>query len=219
MYILSLEGENQMRKTVIVNLYGAPGAGKSTGSAYIFGQLKMNNISVELVREFVEDKIYEKSEGVFNDQVYILGKQHFRQTNVKGNVDVIITDCPLIVQAYYTDKYFKMTILKDVDVIVTDAPLILLSYYSKKNGFPYTSELEQLILSILPLVDNVNYFINRCVPYDTRGRFQTEEEADIIADEMKSYLNNLNIKYKELDGVKESYDLIVNEILEKLKEK
>ena len=54
-----------MRKTVIVNLYGAPGAGKSTGSAYIFGQLKMNNISVELVREFVKDKIYEKSEGVF----------------------------------------------------------------------------------------------------------------------------------------------------------
>ena len=67
MYILSLEGENKMRKTVIVNLYGAPGAGKSTGSAYIFGQLKMNNISVELVREFVKDKIYEKSEGVFND--------------------------------------------------------------------------------------------------------------------------------------------------------
>ena len=57
------------------------------------------------------------------------------------------------------------------------------------------------------------------MPYDTRGRFQTEAEADIMADEMKDYLNNLNIKYKELDGVKESYDLIVNEILEKLKEK
>ena len=54
---------------------------------------------------------------------------------------------------------------------------------------------------------------------DTRGRFQTEAEADIMADEMKDYLNNLNIKYKELDGVKESYDLIVNEILEKTKRK
>ena len=98
-------------------------------------------------------------------------------------------------------------------------PLILLSYYSKKNGFSYTSELEQLVLSVLLLVDNVNYFINRCVPYDTRGRFQTEEEADIMADEMKDYLNNLNIKYKEFDGTKENYDLIVNEILEKLKGK
>lgn len=46
-----------------------------------------------------------------------------------------------------------------------------------------------------------------------------EEDSDIIADEMKDYLNNLNIKYKEFDGTKESYDLIVNEILEKLKEK
>lgn len=179
-----------MNKTIVVNLCGAPGAGKSTGSAYIFSMLKMAGVNTELVTEFAKDKIYEGSRGTFENQTYIFGEQ-----------------------------YFKMTILKDVDVIVTDAPLILLSYYSKKNGFSYTSELEQLILSVLPLADNVNYFINRCVPYDTRGRFQTEEESDIIADEMKYYLNNLNIKYKELDGIKESYDLIVNEILEKLKEK
>lgn len=179
-----------MKKTIVVNLCGAPGAGKSTGSAYIFSMLKMAGVNTELVTEFAKDKIYEGSRGAFENQVYIFGEQ-----------------------------YFKMTILKDVDVIVTDAPLILLSYYSKKNGFSYTSELEQLVLSVLPLVDNVNYFINRCVPYDTRGRFQTEEEADIMADEMKDYLNNLNIKYKEFDGTKENYDLIVNEILEKLKEK
>lgn len=179
-----------MNKTIVVNLCGAPGAGKSTGSAYIFSMLKMAGVNTELVTEFAKDKIYEGSRGAFENQAYIFGEQ-----------------------------YFKMTTLKDIDVIVTDAPLILLSYYSKKNGFSYTSELEQLILSVLPLANNVNYFINRRVPYDTRGRFQTEEEADMIADEMRVYLNNLNIKYKELDGIKESYDLIVNEILEKLKEK
>lgn len=185
MYILSLKGENQMRKTVIVNLYGAPGAGKSTGSAYIFGQLKMNNISVELVREFVKDKIYEKSEGVFNDQVYILGKQHFRQTNVKGNVDVIITDCPLIVQAYYTDKY----------------------------KFPYADELRQLVLKLYSLENNINYFVNRDKPYNPDGRFQTEADSDSISGNLKEYLDNLNIEYKEINGNITDYDSVVADII------
>ena len=185
MYILSLEGENKMRKTVIVNLYGAPGAGKSTGSAYIFGQLKMNNISVELVREFVKDKIYEKSEGVFNDQVYILGKQHFRQTNVKGNVDVIITDCPLIIQAYYTDKYKS----------------------------PYADELRQLVLKLYSLENNINYFVNRDKPYNPDGRFQTEADSDSISDNLKEYLDNLNIEYKEINGNITDYDSVVADII------
>lgn len=185
MYIPSLKGENKMRKTVIVNLYGAPGAGKSTGSAYIFGQLKMNNISVELVREFVKDKIYEKSEGVFNDQVYILGKQHFRQTNVKGNVDVIITDCPLIVQAYYTDKY----------------------------KFPYADELRQLVLKLYSLENNINYFVNRDKPYNPDGRFQTEADSDSISGNLKEYLDNLGIEYKEINGNITDYDSVVADII------
>lgn len=185
MYILSLKGENKMRKTVIVNLYGAPGAGKSTGSAYIFGQLKMNNISVELVREFVKDKIYEKSEGVFNDQVYILGKQHFRQTNVKGNVDVIITDCPLIIQAYYTDKY----------------------------KFPYADELRLLVLKLYSLENNINYFVNRDKPYNPDGRFQTEADSDSISGNLKEYLDNLNIEYKEINGNITDYDSVVADII------
>lgn len=185
MYILSLKGENRMRKTVIVNLYGAPGAGKSTGSAYIFGQLKMNNISVELVREFVKDKIYEKSEGVFNDQVYILGKQHFRQTNVKGNVDVIITDCPLIIQAYYTDKY----------------------------KFPYADELRQLVLKLYSLENNINYFVNRDKPYNPDGRFQTEADSDSISGNLKEYLDNLGIEYKEINGNITDYDSVVEDII------
>lgn len=185
MYILSLKGENRMRKTVIVNLYGAPGAGKSTGSAYIFGQLKMNNISVELVREFVKDKIYEKSEGVFNDQVYILGKQHFRQANVKGNVDVIITDCPLIVQAYYTDKY----------------------------KFPYADELRQLVLKLYSLENNINYFVNRDKPYNPDGRFQTEADSDSISGNLKEYLDNLGIEYKEINGNITDYDSVVADII------
>lgn len=40
-----------------VNLYGAPGAGKSTGAAYIFSQLKMRGVNAELVTEFANDPV------------------------------------------------------------------------------------------------------------------------------------------------------------------
>ena len=44
---------------LVVNLFGAPGAGKSTGAAYIFSQLKMAGINAELVTEFAKDKVWE----------------------------------------------------------------------------------------------------------------------------------------------------------------
>ena len=60
---------------ILINLFGAPGAGKSTGAAYIFSQLKMRGVNVELVTEFAKDKVWEKSVEVFNNQAYIFGKQ------------------------------------------------------------------------------------------------------------------------------------------------
>ena len=41
---------------IIVNLFGVPGAGKSTGAAYIFSQLKMKGINAELITEFAKEK-------------------------------------------------------------------------------------------------------------------------------------------------------------------
>ena len=33
-----------MKKPIVVNLFGAPGAGKSTGAAYIFSELKQKGV-------------------------------------------------------------------------------------------------------------------------------------------------------------------------------
>ena len=45
-----------MKETLVVNLYGAPGSGKSTGAAYIFAELKMLGINCELITEFASDE-------------------------------------------------------------------------------------------------------------------------------------------------------------------
>ena len=93
-----------MTDTLIVNLYGAPGAGKSTGAAYIFYKLKSNGIDAELVTEYAKDKVWEEHDMVFKDQCYIFGHQHFRLTRLIGKVRVIVTDSPLLLSAFYGDK-------------------------------------------------------------------------------------------------------------------
>ena len=47
-----------MTNTLVVNLYGAPGSGKSTGAAYIFAKLKMLGVNCELITEFAKDKVW-----------------------------------------------------------------------------------------------------------------------------------------------------------------
>ena len=67
----------------VVNLFGAPGSGKSTGAAYLFSKFKMAGINAELVTEFAKDKVYEDTKEVFKNQTYILGKQSFKQSKLR----------------------------------------------------------------------------------------------------------------------------------------
>ena len=86
---------------LLINLYGAPGAGKSTGAAYIFTRLKMEGVNAELVTEFAKDKVWEESKAVFDNQAYIFGKQYFRISRLQDKVDVVVTDSPIILSCYY----------------------------------------------------------------------------------------------------------------------
>ena len=60
-----------MKNTIIINLFAGPGAGKSTGAAFIFSKLKMLGIDAELVTEFAKDKVWEQNKEAFKCQFYI----------------------------------------------------------------------------------------------------------------------------------------------------
>lgn len=89
------------KKTLVVNVFGGPGCGKSTMMASIFAELKWRGIDCEMATEYAKDKVWEGSHAVLNDQFYVSGKQFHKLFRLQGNVDVVITDSPILLGLYY----------------------------------------------------------------------------------------------------------------------
>lgn len=104
-----------MKETIVINLIGGSGSGKSTIASGIFYNLKKNNIDCEMALEFAKDKVWEESYRTLDDQIYVFGKQYHRLWKLLGKVDVIITDSPLILSAIYNKEqsdYFENFIIE-----------------------------------------------------------------------------------------------------------
>jgi hypothetical protein len=90
--------------TLIVNLYGGPGTGKSTTAAALFAELKQAGVNSELVTEYAKDRVWDEHHACLGDQIYLFGKQYHRIYRLLNKVQVIVTDAPLLLSAYYGAK-------------------------------------------------------------------------------------------------------------------
>ncbi len=88
----------------VINLFGGPGAGKSTTAAGVFWLLKNRGLRVELVTEYAKALAWAKRGAELTDQFYIYSKQHHRQHVLKGQVDFVVTDSPLLLTLLYAGE-------------------------------------------------------------------------------------------------------------------
>lgn len=172
-----------MEKTIVINLFGAPGSGKSTAAAYIFSRLKMLGYNCELITEYAKDKTWEGNTTALSCQEYIFGKQSFRMARCRDKVDIIITDSPLPLGIFYNEN-----------------PVLDHSY-------------EEMVLKVFYSYHNYNYLLVRCRPYNPIGRNQTQAEADEIGDKIQMFLDDNGIIYEEGLGQTAFYDYIVEDIV------
>ena len=91
-------------KTLVVNIFGGPGTGKSTMMSAIFTELKYKGINCEIALEYAKEKIWADNLGILEDQLYIFAKQQHRLWRLKGKVEVIITDSPILLSIYYGSR-------------------------------------------------------------------------------------------------------------------
>lgn len=172
--------------TIVVNLFGEPSAGKSTAAMDITAKLKRKGINAEYVSEFAKDKVYEQNSEVFKHQEYIFGKQSFKMGRVRDKVQVIVVDSPLILSIIY-------------------------------NQNEYLGEsFEQVVMDTFNSYNNKNYLLVRNHDYEVSGRFQNENEANEVREQLISELNKLNISYETATSSEEGCENIANEIVKEI---
>ena len=178
-----------MSETLVINLFGTPSAGKSTGAAYIFAKLKMAGINAELITEYAKDKVWEESHEVFkpDNQLYICAKQFFRISRCSQKVEVIVTDSPLPLSAFYN----KSEVLGE--------------------------KFNEVVMNCFNSFNNISYLIIRDKPYNSKGRLQTEEESDAMKKPLIDLLEKYNIEYKIGLGNLDFYNQIADDVIRRIK--
>lgn len=177
-----------MKNTLIVNLYGGPGVGKSTGAAYIFAKMKMAGVDAEYVTEAAKDKVWEGNKEAFKCQFYLSGKQAFRISRCFGKVDVIVTDSPIMLGKIYADRAGR----KALGIACADEAVRYLDH-------------------------SVNIVLARVKEFNQNGRNENAHEACVIDDDVRAMLREYHMDYIEVPGNIDGYDRVCTMVLDGLK--
>lgn len=164
--------------TVVVNMLGGSGIGKSTTAAGLYYHMKLAHMNVELVREYVKILAWQGTKIGQFDQVNIFGEQCKLEHTLYGKVDYIVTDSPIVLAPIYEHFYHG-------DSMVEEAALKFLNKAKQNN------------------VEQLNILLQRNKPYDPRGRYQTEEEAKVVDTMTVAFLDKHGMKYTIVSGPEE----------------
>jgi hypothetical protein len=172
------------KETIILNFFGGPGVGKTIIASDAFSALKRNFIKCDQSPEYIKGKLREKAMKVVQNQIYIFGKQQFKLFSLKDDLDVIVTDSPILLSAIYDGN--KCPYLK----------ALILNEFGKYRNINYYIQRD------------VN------VPYEQEGRYQDEHGAKLVDESVKVFLDENSVQYDILNGIgKDSLEVVVKNIM------
>lgn len=145
----------------VVNLFAAPGTGKSTTGQILAGLLSIARYRVEFVPEFAKFATFADNQSALSDPVYMMAKQANRLHVLRNQpLDFVIMDGPLPVGLLYTPEH-------------------------------YYRHHEPLVMEIFNSYENVNFLLeaNPEIPYQTHGRSQSKAQADELASKLRHIID------------------------------
>lgn len=175
------------RNTFVVNLFAGPGSGKSSLAAGIFYELKSKGITCELALEFVKDLVWEERHKAINNQIYIFAKQHHRITRLLGEVDVIITDSPLLLSLVYASNETALAELARVEhnkLLTFNCFIKRNKDYNPKGRMHTFDEARKLDIRIASMLDKEH------IPYGVY--FGNNDGRDRIVNQILNIISSSN---------------------------
>ncbi len=161
--------ENNSKKTLIINAFGGPGAGKSTACLHITSELKKRGFVAEYVpeyaKELVWDKNFEMLDGSEIHQKMILEEQKKRMDRLIGQVDFVVSDAPILLNSVYLNSDDKHS--------YDEALVNLFNQYDNFN---------------LEVIRDVNNF-------EEEGRIHNLEQSQQADNDIRTLLNRNNIYF------------------------
>jgi|6_EtaG_2_1085325.scaffolds.fasta_scaffold06551_6 hypothetical protein len=160
----------------VINLFAGPGAGKSTLAYGVSYFLKKKGVKVEYVHEEAKELVWEERAKTLECQPYIFSKQMRNLWRLKGKVDVV----------------------------VTDSPILLSLLYEKPGMFP--KSFSKYVIDQFNEFDNLNFFLRRRKTYNSIGRVQTAKEALELDANLADLLVKNDIKIAFMSGPRDNDD-------------
>lgn len=173
-----------MDKLKVINLFGAPGVGKSATRSGLFWLMKIKDMSVEEVNEFAKYLVLAKRVWQLKkDQLYILAKQHHKMLILKGAYAFAVTDSPLMLAGYYCEE-------------TREEERKLGEEQSAPDGFV------DLCRSYAESFENLNLFLTRDFTkssFEAQGRVHGIEDSIRIDREQKEFLARNGQSWIDID--------------------
>ncbi len=151
----------------VINIFSGPSGGKSTTSAGLFFQMKIRGYEVELVTEYAKELVYDEAHVVLVDrQEVIFAEQNQRLDRLRGKVDYVINDSPLLLSNIY--------------------PIINCNPESQK--WQDMQHFGNFVRQVFDTYDNINIFMQRGKKFQDYGRYHDHEQSKLIDQMIKNEL-------------------------------
>lgn len=176
--------------TLIVNMFGGPGIGKSALASGVYHLLKTRGVECELIPEFAKDCVWDDHTSVFENQLFIFATQHHRIFRCLGKVEALIVDSPLLLPVIYGEHLTNSHFL----------PLVAEEFLAMNNmNF---------------LLERGDF------EYQEVGRNQTKEEAIVIDNKVIASLEEYNVPHESVivSGRDDAHIIMAGQIQDKLNE-
>lgn len=163
-----LKETEMLKRTVVVNAFAGPGAGKTTSCLEVCAMLKKAGYVAEYVSEYAKDLVWEKNwtmlDGSEAHQFDILKVQLSRIDRLYGQVDFIVTDAPVLLNQIYNAEL--------------------------------TRDYQEMLAALHDQFDSFNFFVKRDVSaFEEEGRIQNLQESQDKDREISSMLKENGVYF------------------------
>lgn len=161
--------QEEKYKTVVVNMFAGPGAGKTTCAWEVASDLKKKGFVVEYVSEAAKEHVWDNDleilDGSEKNQRRLFEEQDRRVQRLMGKVEVIVTDSPILLSSIYVKE---------------DAP-----------------ELKKDVVNRFKKQNNFNVFVERGRKFESEGRIHDYADSVRIDMQIQDLLKENELYFKK----------------------